>query len=165
MKCCFPRPFRKYHVLYINYIILHQKRKLDVCGGYHNTYITIYSNLSLANLFQTRLYILPTYLSTKMTCSQKQYVVRFLFCCHTFRSSVYIKRHQVSLEASSLSQKTLALSLMSSVLVFVHALESLAWEVILCGIRFPQGKMRNWRFRVPFGHIWKTLCGSGGGRN
>ena len=152
---CFPRRCRKYHV----YIILHQKRKLDVCEGYHNTYITIYSNLSLANLFQTRLYILPTYLSTKMTCSQTLYVVWFCFAAIQFFSSVYIKRHQVSLEASSLSQKTLALSLMSSALVFVHALESLAWEVILCGIRFPQGKMKNWRFRVPFGHIWKTLCG------
>ena len=120
---CFPRRCRKYHV----YIILHQKRKLDVCGGYHNTYITIYSNLSLANLFQTRLYILPTYLSTKMTCSQTLYdVVWFCFAAIQFFSSVYIKRHQVSLEASSLSQKTLALSLMSSVLVFVHALESLA---------------------------------------
>ena len=74
----FSRRFREYHV----YIILHQKRKLDTCvcwGGYHNTYITIYSNLSLANLFQTRLCILPTYLSTKMTCSQKLYVERFCF--------------------------------------------------------------------------------------
>ena len=91
---CFSRRCRKYHV----YIILHQKRELDLCGGYHNTHITIYSNLSLANLFQTRLYILPTYLSTKMTCSQTLYdVVWFCFAAIQFFSSVYIKRHQVSL--------------------------------------------------------------------